>query len=143
MAHQRKAVRQQHTLIKELQKQELDNNSIETEADEIIHYTTKLLTLVIVFDRDGPTKRTGIYVTLENPRTRRLHDNEDDGYRKVSEHDGPWTIHTDSGFEAAISKMVDPVEPQNKACKKMVWLVWKVIEGFEEAKNTTSDDINR
>ena len=36
-----------------------------------------------------------------------MDDDEDDGYRKVTvEHDGPWTIYTDSGFEAAISKMV-------------------------------------
>ena len=34
-------------------------------------------------------------------------DDEDDGYRKVDvEHDGPWSIYTDSGFEKAISKMV-------------------------------------
>jgi hypothetical protein len=36
-----------------------------------------------------------------------LDDDEDDSYRKVDvEHDGPWTIYTDSGFEKAISQMV-------------------------------------
>ena len=36
-----------------------------------------------------------------------LDDDEDDSYRQVNvEHDGPWTIYTDSGFEKAISQMV-------------------------------------
>ena len=36
-----------------------------------------------------------------------LDDDEDDSYRKVDvEHDGPWAIYTDSGFEKAISELV-------------------------------------
>ena len=36
-----------------------------------------------------------------------MDDEEDDSYRSVNvEHDGPWTIYTDSGFEKAISQMV-------------------------------------
>lgn len=36
-----------------------------------------------------------------------LDDDEDDSYRQVNvEHDGPWAIYTDSGFEKAISELV-------------------------------------
>ena len=36
-----------------------------------------------------------------------MDDDEDDGYRQVNvEHDGPWAIYTDSGFEKAISELV-------------------------------------
>jgi len=36
-----------------------------------------------------------------------MDDDEDDSYRQVNvEHDGPWSIYTDSGFEKAISELV-------------------------------------
>jgi hypothetical protein len=36
-----------------------------------------------------------------------MNDEEDDSYRSVTvEHDGPWDIYTDSGFEKAISELV-------------------------------------
>ena len=48
-------------------------------------------------------------ITIENPYEPGgyMDDDEDDGYRKVDvEHNGPWTIYTDSGFAEAISGLV-------------------------------------
>jgi hypothetical protein len=48
-------------------------------------------------------------ITIENPYEPGgyMDDDEDDGYRKVDvEHNGPWTIYTDSGFAEAISDLV-------------------------------------
>ena len=83
------------------------------EADEIIQSKpSKTVKLAgdSIWDRDGenPESVQVSNVTIENPYEPGgyMDDDEDDGYRKISvEHDGPWTIYTDSGFEAAISKM--------------------------------------
>ena len=76
-----------------------------------------------------------------------MDDDEDDGYRKISvEHDGPWTIYTDSGFEKAISKMVGfkVVFTEQGMQEDGMASMEGGSEGFDEAKNTpVSDDINR
>ncbi len=64
-----------------------------------------------IWDRDGknPKSVKVSKIEVENPYEPGgyMDDDEDDGYRKVDvEHDGPWTIYTDSGFEEAISKIV-------------------------------------
>ena len=74
-------------------------------------------------------------------------DDEDDGYRKVEvEHDGPWSIYTDSGFEQEISKMVGfevSFTEQGMQEDGMASMEGG-SEGFDEAKNTpVSDDIKR
>ena len=83
------------------------------EDDEIQAIPAKVVELAgdSIWDRDGsnPKSVKVSKVTIENPYEPGgyMDDDEDDGYRKVTvEHDGPWTIYTDSGFEAAISKMV-------------------------------------
>ena len=64
-----------------------------------------------IWDREGENP-TDVYVsriTIENPYEPGgyMDDDEDDGYRKVDvEHNGPWTIYTDSGFAKAISDLV-------------------------------------
>ena len=64
-----------------------------------------------IWDREGENP-TDVYVrriTIENPYEPGgyMDDDEDDGYRKVDvEHNGPWTIYTDSGFSKAISEIV-------------------------------------
>ena len=48
-------------------------------------------------------------ITIENPYDEGgyMDDEEDDGYRSVRvEHNGPWSIYTDSGFSKAISEIV-------------------------------------
>ena len=65
-----------------------------------------------IWDRDGsnPKSVKVSKVSILDPyggSDPYMADDEDDGYRKVDvEHDGPWSIYTDSGFEKAISKMV-------------------------------------
>ncbi len=64
-----------------------------------------------IWDRQGenPAKVMVTNITIENPYEPGgyMDDDEDDGYRKVDvEHDGPWSIYTDSGFEKAISEIV-------------------------------------
>ena len=65
-----------------------------------------------IWDRDGsnPKSVKVSKVSILDPYSGSdpyMADDEDDGYRKVEvEHDGPWSIYTDSGFEQAISKMV-------------------------------------
>ena len=85
----------------------------QSEDDEIQAIPAKVVELAgdSIWDRDGsnPKSVKVSKVTIENPYEPGgyMDDDEDDGYRKVTvEHDGPWTIYTDSGFEAAISKMV-------------------------------------
>lgn len=60
-------------------------------------------------DKENPKQVMVKSITVENPYEPGgfLDDDEDDGYRQVNvEHDGPWHIYTDSGFEKAISGMV-------------------------------------
>ena len=83
------------------------------EDDEIQAIPAKVVELAgdSIWDRDGsnPKSVKVSKVTIENPYEPGgyMDDDEDDGYRKVTvEHDGPWSIYTDSGFEKAISKMV-------------------------------------
>lgn len=60
-------------------------------------------------DKENPKQIMVKSITVENPYEPGgfLDDDEDDGYRQVNvEHDGPWHIYTDSGFEKAISGMV-------------------------------------
>ena len=64
-----------------------------------------------IWDRQGenPAKVMVMSITIENPYEPGgyMDDDEDDGYRKVDvEHDGPWSIYTDSGFAKAISEIV-------------------------------------
>ena len=64
-----------------------------------------------IWDKQGenPAKVMVMNITIENPYEPGgyMDDDEDDGYRKVDvEHDGPWSIYTDSGFEKAISEIV-------------------------------------
>ena len=125
-----------------------------TEADEIIQsIPSKTVKLAgdSIWDRDGenPKSVQVSSVTIENPYEPGgyMDDDEDDGYRKVSvEHDGPWTIYTDSGFEAAISKMVGfkVVFTEQGMQEDGMASMEGGSEGFDEAKNTpVSDDINR
>ena len=124
------------------------------EADEIIQsIPSKTVKLAgdSIWDRDGenPESVQVSSVTIENPYEPGgyMDDDEDDGYRKVSvEHDGPWTIYTDSGFEAAISKMVGfkVVFTEQGMQEDGMASMEGGSEGFDEAKNTpVSDDINR
>jgi len=124
------------------------------EADEIIQsIPSKTVKLAgdSIWDRDGsnPESVQVSNVTIENPYEPGgyMDDDEDDGYRKVSvEHDGPWTIYTDSGFEAAISKMVGfkVVFTEQGMQEDGMASMEGGSEGFDEAKNTpVSDNINR
>ena len=84
------------------------------EADEIIQsIPSKTVKLAgdSIWDRDGenPESVQVSSVTIENPYEPGgyMDDDEDDGYRKVDvEHNGPWSIYTDSGFAEGISGLV-------------------------------------
>ena len=88
-------------------------DDVKEDDEEIQAIPAKVVELAgdSIWDRDGsnPKSVKVSKVTIENPYEPGgyMDDDEDDGYRKVTvEHDGPWTIYTDSGFEEAISKMV-------------------------------------
>jgi hypothetical protein len=64
-----------------------------------------------IWDKEGnnPKQIKVDSISITNPYEEGsyMDDEEDDGYRTVNvEHDGPWSIYTDSGFEKAISEMV-------------------------------------
>ena len=64
-----------------------------------------------IWDKEGenPAKVFVMSITIENPYEPGgyMDDDEDDGYRSVRvEHNGPWTIYTDSGFAEGISDLV-------------------------------------
>jgi len=65
-----------------------------------------------IWERDEENMTQMVYVkniTINNPHAPGgyMDDEPDDGYRSVNvEHDGPWTIYTDTGFEKAISDLV-------------------------------------
>tara|TARA_B100001057_G_scaffold347677_1_gene348980 strand:+ start:280 stop:984 length:705 start_codon:yes stop_codon:yes gene_type:complete len=53
-----------------------------------------------IWDRDEPNPKT-VTVTDYNM------DKDEEGYVSVTvQHDGPWTVYTDTGFEKAISEMI-------------------------------------
>ena len=88
-------------------------DDVKEDDEEIQAIPAKVVELAgdSIWDRDGsnPKSVKVSKVSIENPYEPGgyMDDDEDDGYRKISvEHDGPWTIYTDSGFEEAISKMV-------------------------------------
>lgn len=60
-------------------------------------------------EKENPKQVKVSSISIMNPYEpgNYMDDEEDDSYRSVDvEHDGPWTIYTDSGFEKAISQMV-------------------------------------
>ena len=64
-----------------------------------------------IWDKEGENpkqiKVDSISITNPYEAGSYMDDEEDDGYRQVNvEHDGPWSIYTDSGFEKAISELV-------------------------------------
>jgi hypothetical protein len=64
-----------------------------------------------IWDKEGNNpkqiKIDSISITNPYEEGSYMADEEDDGYRTVNvEHDGPWSIYTDSGFEKAVSEMV-------------------------------------
>ena len=64
-----------------------------------------------IWDKEGenPKQVKVDSITIMNPYEDGgyMNDEEDDSYRSVTvEHDGPWDIYTDSGFEKAISELV-------------------------------------
>jgi len=100
-----------------------------------------------IWDREGenPTNVYVFKITIENPYEPGgyMDDDEDDGYRKVDvEHNGPWTIYTDSGFAEAISDLVgfkvDFTEQgmQNDGMASMEGTMGDAMESVQEAKLT-------
>ena len=100
-----------------------------------------------IWDREGenPAKVMVISITIENPYEPGgyMDDDEDDGYRKVDvEHDGPWSIYTDSGFTKAISEIVgfevDFTEQgmQNDGMASMEGTMGDAMESVKEGKLT-------
>tara|TARA_B100000963_G_scaffold124129_1_gene108316 strand:+ start:33699 stop:34613 length:915 start_codon:yes stop_codon:yes gene_type:complete len=89
-------------------------DDVKEDDEEIQAIPSKVVELAgdSIWDRDGsnPKSVKVSKVSILDPYSGSdpyMSDDEDDGYRKVDvEHDGPWSIYTDSGFEAAISKMV-------------------------------------
>lgn len=60
-------------------------------------------------EKENPEKVYVKNITINNPYEQGgyMDNDPDDGYRDVRvEHDGPWSIYTDTGFEKAISDMV-------------------------------------
>ena len=98
-----------------------------------------------IWDREGenPTNVYVFKITIENPYEPGgyMDDDEDDGYRKVDvEHNGPWTIYTDSGFAEAISDLVgfkvDFTEQgmQNDGMASMEGTMGEAMESVAETK---------
>ena len=89
-------------------------DDVKEDDEEIQAIPAKVVELAgdSIWDRDGsnPKSVKVSKVSIQDPyggSDPYMSDDEDDGYRKVDvEHDGPWSIYTDSGFEKAISKMV-------------------------------------
>ena len=89
-------------------------DDVKEDDEEIQAIPAKVVELAgdSIWDRDGsnPESVKVSKVSIQDPYSGSdpyMSDDEDDGYRKVDvEHDGPWSIYTDSGFEQAISKMV-------------------------------------
>ena len=100
-----------------------------------------------IWDREGenPAKVMVMSITIENPYDEGgyMDDEEDDGYRSVRvEHNGPWSIYTDSGFSKAISEIVgfgvDFTEQgmQEDGMASMEGTMGDAMESVEESKLT-------
>ena len=100
-----------------------------------------------IWDRQGenPAKVYVMSITIENPYEPGgyMDDDEDDGYRKVDvEHNGPWTIYTDSGFAEEISALVgfpvDFTEPgmQEDGMASLESTMDDAMESVQEGKLT-------
>lgn len=100
-----------------------------------------------IWDKEGenPAKVMVMSITIENPYEPGgyMDDDEDDGYRKVDvEHDGPWSIYTDSGFSKAISEIVGfPVDfteqgMQDNGMASMEGTMGDAMESVQEGKLT-------
>jgi len=103
-----------------------------------------------IWDREGenPAKVYVMSITIENPYEPGgyMDDDEDDGYRKVDvEHDGPWTIYTDSGFAEEISGLVGfPVDfteqgMQEDGMASMEGTMGDAMESVKEGRMGYSD----
>ena len=89
-----------------------ETKSDEDKTEEPIEETSKLNEVKLagnsIWDREGknPKEVEILGYTVHNPYEDEPE--EDDGYRSVTvEHDGPWTIYTDSAFENWISDLVE------------------------------------
>ena len=100
-----------------------------------------------IWDKEGenPAKVMVMSITIENPYDEGgyMDDEEDDGYRSVRvEHNGPWSIYTDSGFSKAISEIVgfgvDFTEQgmQEDGMASMEGTMGDAMESVEESKLT-------
>ena len=100
-----------------------------------------------IWDKEGenPAKVMVMSITIENPYDEGgyMDDEEDDGYRSVRvEHNGPWSIYTDSGFSKAISEIVgfgvDFTEQgmQEDGMASMEGTMGDAMESVQEAKLT-------
>jgi hypothetical protein len=100
-----------------------------------------------IWDKEGdnPAKVMVMSITIENPYAPGgyMDDDEDDGYRSVRvEHDGPWSIYTDSGFAEEISGLVgfkvDFTEQgmQEDGMASMEGTMGDTMESVEESKLT-------
>ena len=100
-----------------------------------------------IWDKEGdnPAKVMVMSITIENPYEPGgyMDDEEDDGYRSVRvEHDGPWSIYTDSGFAEEISGLVGfPVDfteqgMQEDGMASMEGTMGDAMESVEESKLT-------
>ena len=100
-----------------------------------------------IWDKEGenPAKVMVMSITIENPYEPGgyMDDDEDDGYRSVRvEHNGPWSIYTDSGFSKAISEIVgfgvDFTEQgmQEDGMASMEGTMGDAMESVEESKLT-------
>ena len=100
-----------------------------------------------IWDKEGenPAKVMVMSITIENPYEPGgyMDDDEDDGYRSVRvEHNGPWTIYTDSGFPKAISEIVGfPVDfteqgMQDDGMASMEGTMGDAMESVQEGRLT-------
>lgn len=88
-----------------------ENDEAPVEEDAKSIPVNKLIPLAgdSIWDKEGenPKQIKVDSISITNPYESYMSDEEDDSYRTVNvEHDGPWTIYTDSGFEKAISELV-------------------------------------
>ena len=103
-----------------------------------------------IWDKEGenPAKVMVMSITIENPYDEGgyMDDEEDDGYRSVRvEHDGPWSIYTDSGFAEEISGLVGfPVDfteqgMQEDGMASMEGTMGDTMESVQEGRLGYSD----
>ena len=119
-----------------------------TEEDKVMKVNKEVeLAGDSIWDRQGenPAKVMVTNITIENPYEPGgyMDDDEDDGYRKVDvEHDGPWSIYTDSGFEKAISEIVgfQVVFTEQGMQEDGMASMEGGSEGFGESKESVKED---